>query len=451
MGLTLISGPPEAQADIAYPEVAEAPRFTCALGGAYGSVLATFGAVPILHSGAGCGMANAHGMTFAGGLNSGGAQGTTTTPCSGLVEEHVVFGGEDKLRKLIDSTLKVMKGNLYAVISGCVPALIGDDVDSVVSEFSSKAPVIHVKTSGFVGNAYVGYEHYLEAVIDSLLVARPKRKRLVNLIGIVPNQHVFWKGELGVLKRLLESIGAEVNTILADFRSIDALRDISAAELNIVLNPWVGLRAAQKLQEKFDTPYHLFQYVPIGPKDTSIFLREIGKKLRIGRAKIERVIADEERHSYRFSEYMSELVMVAMPHAYTAIIGDSRTVASLARYGSNEMGWNIELAVVTDNPPEESRDGITALVTEGLEGIIKPKVFFEIDSHKIRQKLKEYSLQIILGSSLEKYVARKEHEAHHLSISYPIYDRIVLDRNYVGYRGGLALIEDISAGFGGPL
>jgi nitrogenase molybdenum-iron protein beta chain len=125
-----------------YTEAAESPRFTCALGGAYAASLAVFGNVPILHSGAGCGMANAHGLTFAGGLNTGGAQGTISTPCSCLVEEHVIFGGEDKLRDLIRSTIEVMKGDIFTVISGCVPALIGDDVDSIVKEFNGEIPVI---------------------------------------------------------------------------------------------------------------------------------------------------------------------------------------------------------------------------------------------------------------------------------------------------------------------
>ena len=105
MGLTLITGDKGAIKAQEYPEVAESPRFTCALGGAYASALATYSAIPILHSGQGCGMANAQGMTYASGLNSGGPSGTTVTPCSGLIEEHVVFGGEDKLRRLIETTI----------------------------------------------------------------------------------------------------------------------------------------------------------------------------------------------------------------------------------------------------------------------------------------------------------------------------------------------------------
>src|SRR5512137_2497792 len=88
-----------------YPGIVEAPRFSCAFGGAYMAALATYGTVPILHSGAGCGMAQNFGQNFAAGLNGAGPLGNTSTPCSCLVEEHAVFGGEQKLRDLIRTTL----------------------------------------------------------------------------------------------------------------------------------------------------------------------------------------------------------------------------------------------------------------------------------------------------------------------------------------------------------
>ncbi|MDR1313339.1 MAG: nitrogenase [Deltaproteobacteria bacterium] len=451
MTLTLVTGDGGRLSAKEYPEVAESPRFTCALGGAYGAALAVFGAVPILHSGAGCGMANAHGMTYASGLNSGGSAGTTTTPCSGLIEEHVVFGGEDKLRRLIDTTIQLMKGELYVVISGCVPALIGDDVDSVVAEFKDRAPVIHVKTSGFVGNSYLGYNQFLDAVIDGILRPRAVERKLVNLFGVVPNQNIFWKGELRTLKALLEDIGAKVNTVFSDFGALGALERIPAAELNLVFNPWCGLEAAKKLQDRFGTPFEALDFVPQGPRDTGDMLRLVARKLKIPSRKAESYIAAEEKNVYRYMEYLAEMFMISMPHAFNAVVADSRTAISLVRFGSNELGWNPELAIVTDDPPEWAVEGITKKLTEGLEGPGVPRVLFDYDSHTIRQELKAQPLQVILGSSLEKYIAATENEAFHLSVSYPAYDRLIVDRCYAGFRGGLNMLEDMSHSFAGPL
>jgi nitrogenase molybdenum-iron protein beta chain len=104
--------------------------------------------------------------------------------CSSLVEEHVIFGGEKKLANLIESTVELVNGELFAVISGCVPSLIGDDVGSVIRRYKEKnpnVPIIHVNTSGFAGTSYDGYEYFFDAVIDQLLEKAPKEKGLVNV------------------------------------------------------------------------------------------------------------------------------------------------------------------------------------------------------------------------------------------------------------------------------
>ncbi|NTW03813.1 MAG: nitrogenase, partial [Oscillochloris sp.] len=235
-------------------EVYEAPRFSCSLAGAFGATLGLFGGVPILHSGAGCGLGQHYGMTFAGGLNAGGPQGTTNTPCSCLVEEHVIFGGEDKLRKLIASTIELMEGDLYVVISGCVPALIGDDVARVTKEFRDQTAIFAVDAPGFSGNTYHGYEIFLKAAAEQLLEARPVQKGLVNILGVVPYQHIFWKGSLAVVKQALAQIGVEANILFCEFNGLENLRRIPAAELNVVLSPWNGYTVAADLEERFATP-----------------------------------------------------------------------------------------------------------------------------------------------------------------------------------------------------
>jgi nitrogenase molybdenum-iron protein beta chain len=368
------------------------------------------------------------------------------------VEEHAVFGGQEKLRDLIRSTLEVMRGDLFVVVSGCVPALIGDDVGAVVKEFqSAEVPVIHANTAGFLGSSYKGYELYLDAVIDQLLAARPVVRRRVNLLGIVPYQHVFWKGSLQVIKNLLEGIGLSANMIFTENDGLTALREIPVAELNLVFSPWSGVPAAEELKEKFDTPYLVFPAVPVGPKDTTSFLRRVADQLHLRKQGVETFIQAQEHRTYRFAEYMADIRSNALPNAYTAVVADTGTAIGLTRYGANELGWLPEVVIVTDNPPEEYHDAIAGFLTEGLESVVKPEVIFEADSHRLRLKLREHTAQLILASSLEKYIAVDELNAMQVSVSFPVYDRLIIDRTYAGYRGGLALMEDVAFKYGGPL
>ncbi|HEX9060281.1 MAG TPA: nitrogenase, partial [Clostridia bacterium] len=63
-----------------------------------------------------------------------------------------------------------------------------------------------------------------------------------------------------------------------------------------------------------------------------------------------------------------------------------------------------------------------------------------------------YTIQLILASSLEKYISQKELGGPiYLAVSFPSYDRLIVDRSYVGYRGGLNLVEDLMFNYGGPL
>jgi len=51
---------------------------------------------------------------------------------------------------------------------------------------------------------------------------------------------------------------------------------------------------------------------------------------------------------------------------------------------------------------------------------------------------------VLLVSSLENPIASELGAAIHLPVSFLSYNRLILDRNYAGYRGWLALMEDTS-------
>ena len=429
----------------------EAPRYSCSLAGAYGATLGINGGVPILHSGAGCGIGQLFGTLYAGGQAAGGNEGGTSTPCSCLVEEHVIFGGEEKLRNLIQSTTEIFNGELFVVISGCVPSLIGDDVDAVVGEFRDKVPIVHVKAPGFSGNSYEGYELFLEAVVDQLLTSKPKQKKLVNILGVVPYNHVFWKGELTTVKKLLANIGIEANVIFTEPNGIESIDKIPAAEYNIVLSPWNGHRAAKKLEEKFGTPFVSFPGVPVGPKQTGEFLRTAAEKLDVPSNEVEEFIIGEEKWSYRYMEYPGDAIILVRPHSYFAVAADSNTAVSITKFLTNEIGYLPDIIQITDNPPEEYREKIVQEIKGNIETVVIPDIVFEADTYKIRKNLEDRPFLFLLSSSLEAPTAMEDFAALHISAAFPVFNKSILVHNYAGYEGGLRLVEDVVGTFVGPL
>ena len=429
----------------------EAPRYSCSLAGAYGTTLGINGGVPILHSGAGCGIGQLFGTLYAGGQAAGGNEGGTSTPCSCLVEEHVIFGGEEKLRNLIQSTTELFNSELYVVISGCVPSLIGDDVDAVVGEFRDKVPIVHVKAPGFSGTSFEGYELFLEAIVDQLLTEKPKQKKLANILGVVPYNHVFWKGELTTVKKLLADIGIEANVIFTEPNGLESIDKIPAAEYNIVVSPWNGHRAAKKLEDKFGIPFISFPGVPIGAKQTGEFLRTVAEKLDVPSDDVEEYIKKEEKWSYRYLEYPGDAIILVRPHSYFAVAADSNTAVSITKFLTNEIGYLPDIIQITDNPPVEYREKIVQEIKDNIDTVVIPDIVFEADTYKIRKNMEDRPFLFLFSSSLEAPTAMEDFAALHISAAFPVYNKSILVHNYAGYEGGLRLVEDVVGKFVGPL
>lgn len=423
-------------------ECLEAPKYTCALGGALSVAANTYRIIPIIHAGSGCGMNQLVWFRESAGHQGVGYIGGLITPSSNVTEKEVVFGGEDRLREQIKATLDLIDGDLYIVLTGCIPSMIGDDVEAVVREFQDQGyPVLHANTSGFSGSNFKGYDAFFEAIIDQLLESQQKVKGLVNLFGVVPYQDLFWRGNIRRITGLLEKLGFTVNQVLGDYGGIESLKRLSAAEYSLVISPWVGISSAEKLKEKFGTPYVSYPNLPVGPRESSDFLREVGKKFNIPVDLIEKVIDEEEKRAYLDLDIIGDATTMFSSALPFAIVANSSTAIGITKFLTNEAGFTPTVVVINDNPPLETKKIIEQSLSE-LESGITPKIIFEVDSYRIRQLLKKSDFRLLLASSSEKYFA-EELKVYHLSVAHPANDRLIVNATYTGYEGGISLLEDV--------
>ncbi|MEY8000222.1 nitrogenase component 1 [Clostridium sp. Mt-5] len=437
--------------------VLENPKYTCALGGALSVITNIHRAVPIINSGIGCGMNQMLNYRVAGGEQGMGYIGGLSIPSTNLSERDVVFGGEARLREEIRSTIDLIDGDLYFVANGCIAGMIGDDVEGVVSEFSEEpTPVLYVNSSGFLGNTYFGYEAVFEAAIEQLVKPLPKEKGLVNILGFVPYQDIFWRGNLREIKRLLNKIGLRTNQIIGDFSGIEGLKKLSAAEYTIVVSPWVGRKTARLLEKKFGIPYINFPNIPVGPRDSSEFLGKIGKKFGISESKIKNVIAEEEREAYEDLNIIGDVCARFSASLPFAVVSGSATAVGITRFLVNEAGFTPKLVIINDDPPADTREEILDRLknlgdkdTVAKTGGINPKVIFEIDSYEIHEHLRNSYFRVLFASSQERYEAESKRQVH-LSVTFPAENRVVVRDTYTGYGGGISLIEDFLSKFVRP-
>lgn len=436
-------------------KVIERPRYTCALGGAIGTVQALPRAIPILHTSPGCGGNLAGALSGASGYHGGSYCGGQTLPSSNVAERDIVFGGEERLAEQIENTIKIMDGDLYFVVTGCMVEMIGDDVNQVVKQFKGgEYPVIGTETTSFKGNSYKGYDFVLQALFRNFTeLSELKDSRTVNLFGIVPLQDVFWKGNIDALKGLLNKLGLQVNTFFGTGETIDNLRYAASASLNIVLSEVYGQDAAQTFQEVHDVPYITLP-LPIGDHATAAFLRKVGEAVGIESQVVDSVIADERKYYYGFLQRLSDSYNDLDFQRYATVVGDANYAQALTRFLADDLGWLPELAVVTDPLLPEEEEQVRRTFADFHSGLV-PEVVFDTDASNVSKHINRHWPQsngqryydgfipgFIVGSVMERDTA-EQFKVPLLAVSYPITNRVVLNRAYAGYKGGLTLAEDV--------
>ena len=437
----------------------EKPRFTCPLGGALATVGALTRAVPILHASQGCG-GNSNGaiMQGAGHLGSGYCGGASI-PASGIGEQQIVFGGVARLEEQIESTLEVIDADLFVVITGCTAEIIGDDVASVIrnyraTEGEDRPPLVHASGAGFKGNSYFGYDSVLQSLFRDYVTPAPvKKKGKVNVWGIPPAFDVFWEGNLLELRRVLEGIGLEVNTFFTRKDSLADLRGSGDAELNIIVSPINGVPAAKVFKEVHGVDNFITD-LPIGAKATTAFALEVADLLKLNKKKVAKFLAAEKDNYYHFFNRLGDSYADLDFQRYLVIVADTSYAISLAGFATHELGWIPKLVAITDPTDEEDRPAIIRRF-DGKLADPDTAVAFETDASQIASRLTErwpksdgskyyqpFTPAFVIGSRLDRDFADSI-GAGHLSVSYPISNRLVLNRAYAGFYGALSLIEDI--------
>jgi len=390
-------------------------------------------------------------LAFYNGFQGGGYGGGSVVPSTNSSEKEVIFGGEERLTELIESSLKILDADLFVVVTGCISDLVGDDVESVVSKFQKKGvSVVVAETGGFRGNNFTGHELVTKAIIDQFVgeYDGPKEKGTVNVWSLLPYHNTFWRGDLTEIKRILEGIGLKVNILFGqESKGVSEWKDIPKAQFNLVLSPWLGLQTAEHLKIKYDQPYLHVPIIPIGAMETSAFLRKVVDFAGLDAEKAEAFIQAEEDIYYHylgdFSDFYAEYWW-GLPAKF-AIVGDSAYNIALTKFFVNQLGLLPGKQIITEKPPEEYREGIRKLYQNIAEDV-STDVEFEEDSYTIHQKILDtdygHKPPIIFGTTWERDIAKKL-KTSIVEIGFPASYEVVLSRTYVGYRGALTLLEKI--------
>ena len=434
-------------------KIIEQERYTCAIG-AMQTVVAIPKALPILHSGPGCGM-----MVRGFFERSTGYAGGSTAPCTNFSEQEVVFGGIDKLRLNIENSYKVLESDLQVVFTGCTAGIVGDDVESLAEEFRAIGkPLVTVETTGFKCNNFVAHSEVVNAIIDQYVQLFIKdnsirsEKNTVNLFASIPYQDQFWKENLRTYKYLLENLGFKVHILFGpESGGVTEWQQIPRANFNILVSPWYGQKIVEHLEAVYGQPFFKFPHLPIGANETEKFLHgvlDFAKHLETA-IDYDKAAGFIKHESAAYYEEVDNLATFLLEFRYglpnhVHIIHDAGYVVGLSKFLLHETGIVPKEQFIVDNTPEKFQQAIE----EDLKTTSNKKnipLTFEPDAGKVQDIIRGISHEgrgLIIGSGWDKQLA-KEKKYDFLSASVPSPYRLVLTTGYVGFHGGLRVMEDI--------
>jgi nitrogenase molybdenum-iron protein alpha/beta subunit len=170
------------------------PLWPCAMTGAAACLAGFEGMTVVIHGSSGC-------YYYPTTLLHAPLHGTF------ILEHEIIFGSEDRLNEVIGGLSG--QGKRIAVITTCVPAILGEDIRSMLE----KHDVILIDSPGFSGDVEAGYKNalsILEPRVDS-------RIRGVNIDGICLFDP-FSAGNVQEVLRLLAMARIPVGTVFSHDR-----------------------------------------------------------------------------------------------------------------------------------------------------------------------------------------------------------------------------------------
>jgi nitrogenase molybdenum-iron protein beta chain len=365
---------------------------------------------------------------------------------SSFTEGASVFGGGTNLKTAIKNIFSIYDPDIVAIHTTCLSETIGDDIPTFIlqAQVPEGKTVIHANTPSYVGSHVTGFSSMVRAMVKYLSVNSGSGNGKVNILPGFVNP-----GDMREMKRILKSMG--IGFIMMPDTSgvldapitgkyemypeggtrIEDIVDAGNSTATFGFGGFASSAGAYELEKKCKVPAKVLK-TPIGIKATDDFLmalsrltgREIPEELEEERGQVVDVMVDCHYH------YHGKTV---------AIFGDPDVVTGLTEFVLS-LGM-IPQYVLTGTPGEAFEKNIGEMLKEtGVEGKVKSAG----DLFTLHQWIKEKPVDLLLGTTYGKYIARAE-DIPLVRVGFPVLDRSV--HSYmpiVGYKGAMRLIEMIS-------
>lgn len=362
--------------------------------------------------------------------------GQPRLPCTYLDNSDYVYGSRDKLEEALTFLRDQVPCELLCIVNSPGAALIGDDLKGIAGQIIRDKPVIAIETPGFSSDICSGYETAAIELIKQLLPPRSEKAvpATVNLLGL-SIYHRNYAGDIAELKRIMGLCGIAVNCILCADCSIESIRRIPDAALNIVIRSEYGMRTAKFLQEQYGTPAYICAGPPVGFAATEKLMREACAIL--GNDLVD-FTTDSEKARAKAYAYISRVnSLTGLPKGVNfAVEGTYSELYAYISFLTRYFGMIPECASVLNEQTDSYKDHLFGLLNElGLPQAL---------SRDIRQTKSE--LVFASGNTIAMLKLRR-HVFTGIEISLPSLGYVdVIPKTHLGIQGALLLTEQVING-----
>lgn len=335
-------------------------------------------------------------------------------------EMDIVMGRTKRLEKAIDTIALHHKPAVLFVMPSTISSIIGTDIPSLCADYQEKYPemkIVAVSSDGFQGNYPIGITKTLKLLVESLSEPIVKSETLTyNIIGCCADDYNY-ASDLNEIKRLMrDCFNAQPNCILSSNTSINEIKSIGAAHINLVLRK-EGLATAQWLQDKYDIPY-VYQK-PYGLNSTLDWLDALSQKFELpyNKTYIEEDIALLQTAINTTKGYLQRTGQTSM-----CLGGPFDTVKGISKFAA-ELGYT--LTSLWCDAPENAQENIS---------------FYE--EKQWIAAVSNPNINVCMGSAIALELA--PNTCKKLQIAHPNKNYTLLHypyTPYVGLRGALYLLS----------
>lgn len=369
---------------------------------------------------------------------------------SSFTEGASVFGGQPNLLQGLNTVFTTYNPDVVAVHTTCLSETIGDDIPQIVGEARRQElipegkHVFHASTPSYVGSHVVGFSNMCVAMAKYFATEIETKRKSTDKtqVNIVPG----WvdPSDMREIRRLAEGTGLKV-TMFPDTSgvmdapqtgkhifypdggtTVEELQNLGRGVATLGLGWFASREAAIEVENKARVPREILD-LPIGIAGTDRFLEIL--KFRGGE-----ITADVERERGQLVDLMVD-TQQHFQGKKVAIFGDPDHVVALSEFARDLGMIPIHLLTGTPGKAFERRLGeIHGPKTESLN------IKREGDLFTLHQWIKNQPVDLLLGNTYGKYIARAE-DIPFVRVGWPILDRVGHSlMPTVGYSGAVRLV-----------